>query len=376
VSKHRDLAYGDRLPESWLDALQEVLSTFASPNFRITLATSTTIQVVAGADNDQVGIMLNGKWRYIAATINRAHPGGASGWYDIWVTASANSFVAGTPETDNTNYAFALEIRASGTPATALSRKVGRCFWNGSAITEIVQDVPPNPAAHAASHLGGAFDAIAWATVHGRGTLAARPAPSSANNGYFYLATDEAGGTHYRSNGSAWEKVGAAVSAPTVVTSLPGSPTADQEVYLVVQVVGSDRKLWHLRYNASGGTSKWEFLGGPEAHADLDTPGFTGSGAVYTNIGVSVAIPAAGTYNVRFGAGEATRNARLAISGPGVAASDAHSTFEPDDGGVLAREREFTFNAAGTIQLQAKHDPGTGFTVRSAWLRVRPVRLT
>lgn len=42
------------------------------------------------------------------------------------------------------------------------------------------------------------------ATVHGRGTLAARPAAAAANEGYIYFATDGAGAL-YRSNAASWD---------------------------------------------------------------------------------------------------------------------------------------------------------------------------
>lgn len=45
------------------------------------------------------------------------------------------------------------------------------------------------------------------------GTLAARPAAGSNNHGYLYIATDEDGGTLYRSDGSTWVKSAAGVSA-------------------------------------------------------------------------------------------------------------------------------------------------------------------
>lgn len=60
------------------------------------------------------------------------------------------------------------------------------------------------------------------------GTLAARPAAGAGNAGWVYFATDDAGGTVYRSNGAAWVKVAASVlqsggamlgSAKTTTTS-------------------------------------------------------------------------------------------------------------------------------------------------------------
>src|SRR5437867_753154 len=44
------------------------------------------------------------------------------------------------------------------------------------------------------------------------GTLAARPAASEAN-GRYYFATDQAGGTLYRDNGTAWVQVSPGVTS-------------------------------------------------------------------------------------------------------------------------------------------------------------------
>lgn len=51
------------------------------------------------------------------------------------------------------------------------------------------------------------------ADIHLIGVAAARPAASSANNGFLFTATDTDGGTTYRSNGSAWVQVAKGVSA-------------------------------------------------------------------------------------------------------------------------------------------------------------------
>ena len=60
---------------------------------------------------------------------------------------------------------------------------------------------------HAAQHAPSASDPIDYTLVHLLGTLAARPAASSANAGLLYYATDDENGTLYRSNGSIWEKI-------------------------------------------------------------------------------------------------------------------------------------------------------------------------
>lgn len=57
-----------------------------------------------------------------------------------------------------------------------------------------------------------------------RNTFASRPAPSSANSGMYYLATDNNGGTLYQSTGSAWVQV--AAGATHGATHSTGGPDA------------------------------------------------------------------------------------------------------------------------------------------------------
>jgi hypothetical protein len=56
--------------------------------------------------------------------------------------------------------------------------------------------------------------------IHPAGTLSARPPAGPWNAGLLYLATDVAGGTLYRSTGTAWAQVAAGVIIPPGVTSL------------------------------------------------------------------------------------------------------------------------------------------------------------
>jgi microcystin-dependent protein len=145
VTKMRDLNYNDRLPEMVLDSLMEFISTLLV-NFRITIVGNTTLRVAAGTVNDQVGAGVMGRWRYVTANVDAAHPGGAAGPYDVWLTASDNAVaVSGnppgqSPENDNTVYAFAMGITASGAGAPAgpaLSRRVATCQWDGTKITRV-----------------------------------------------------------------------------------------------------------------------------------------------------------------------------------------------------------------------------------------------
>lgn len=196
--KHRSLIYGQPLPQDFLDALQELLATTAN-NLRLTVASSTTVSIIAGTADAQVSVGIDGLWRYNTATVTAAHPAGGAGQYDILVVASANSFVAGGGnETDNTDYSFGLQIVATGGSPTGTWngrtivawRKVGETTWTGSAISAVTNGiVQPAPVT----------------AISGSGTLALRPAASTLPNGFYY-ATDQ--DVNYRSDGTTWSRVG------------------------------------------------------------------------------------------------------------------------------------------------------------------------
>jgi microcystin-dependent protein len=136
VTQHRNLDYGQRLPEALLDAFQEYISTLLV-NLRLTIS-GTVLIIPAGPGNAQVGAGINGRWRWNTSDVSAAHPAGAAGQYDVFLTATDNSFTGGTPETDNTVYTFGMQILAQGsTPGTPLYRKVAETTWNGSAITRV-----------------------------------------------------------------------------------------------------------------------------------------------------------------------------------------------------------------------------------------------
>lgn len=156
------------LPSFWANAIQSFISTLVS-NFALSAVPGqpTQIQVVASAGDGLVAIAIKGCWRWIEQTITRAHPGGAAGSYDVFVTASANSITQSpNPYTDSTQYAFALAIVPAGqAPAVQagvvdIYRKVGSAQWNGSAITQITNLVGPQqpPAGPAGGDLAGLGD--------------------------------------------------------------------------------------------------------------------------------------------------------------------------------------------------------------------------
>jgi hypothetical protein len=65
------------------------------------------------------------------------------------------------------------------------------------------------------------IDPAVWSDRIGAGTLAGLPAAAPANADSLYFATDDAGGTQYRSDGSAWQVAGRARS-PQIVNFMYG----------------------------------------------------------------------------------------------------------------------------------------------------------
>lgn len=146
----------DVFPSWFANGVQDFLAVRPP---RLRHSSTTAIQVDAAAD-DVCGLPVKGRWRYITATITKAHPGGIAGDFDVFVTAIETHIVS-TPDpfTDATTRAFGLAIvAAGGTPAIVAGtvdvyRKVGSLRWDGTKITRIFQTVGEKP-----SGLPGQFE--------------------------------------------------------------------------------------------------------------------------------------------------------------------------------------------------------------------------
>jgi hypothetical protein len=255
--KIRHIPEGQPIPEWFLDTLQESLSQFASPNFEVSIFNNTTLQVVAGDGSNERSIAIGAPdnltfgMRMITATVQAAAPGSLIvGDNDVYVLAHANSFVSNpTPpphELDSTDYSFTLAIlpptqTPSGVGAQAYYRKVAVATWDGAKFTDVRNLLGATAfPRHAASHNPGGADALAWGTVLGAGTLAARPAASSANANLYYFASDASGGTLYRSNGSAWVQLAAGLTqAPNAHAAAHLAGGADAIAWATVNGVGT-----------------------------------------------------------------------------------------------------------------------------------------
>ena len=146
MTKHRQLLYGQPIPQDFLDALQEFIGTMASPNLDLTMVPGSfnQIQIVAGTGSAQVALAIDGLWRYISATTTTTVTGSAA-TYDIFVTTNNNSFSTNPspppPELDATDYTFTLAppLLQGNVPATAHYRKVGEAVFDGTRIVSLRQ---------------------------------------------------------------------------------------------------------------------------------------------------------------------------------------------------------------------------------------------
>lgn len=142
MTQHFPLDYRDIVHQGFFDPIQELLGA-SLPSLRIQVGNPSTLTISAGTGNDQVTAALTSAdgtvagFRWITSTINATLPGSLlNGVGNVFITASANDF-SGTDEAIDaaTDYSFAMEIRASGNPTTALWRKVGEVDVSGGSIT-------------------------------------------------------------------------------------------------------------------------------------------------------------------------------------------------------------------------------------------------
>lgn len=260
MAKVRHLAQNTPLPEWFLDEVQEFLSTYASPNFALTILNPTTLQIAAAAGNAQVSVAIGNPadttvfgWRWNSANVTAAAPGTLiTGDNDVYVISTSNGPYLGTaPELDTGTVSFGLMVLPPGTPPSgtgsqAYYRKVGVATWSGSAFTDVRPTVGGlGLQKHAATHNPGGADALNWSSIaqteHLSGTLAARPAAAGGNQGFLYFATDASGGTLYLNmTGSAWAQIASGLTqAPTAHAAAHLAGGADAIAWTTVHGAGT-----------------------------------------------------------------------------------------------------------------------------------------
>jgi hypothetical protein len=132
----------DVFPSFFANRIQDFLSG-TETNLRISLKNTTTIEVIPDPELGLACIALQGRWRFIEGTIERAHPGGAKGTYVIWAVG-VDTDVDNSPDpfTDHTLYAWDLRITSGADPALGadgIFEKIGEIDWSGAAIEAIRQ---------------------------------------------------------------------------------------------------------------------------------------------------------------------------------------------------------------------------------------------
>lgn len=148
------------------------------------------------------------------------------------------------------------------------------------------------------------------------------------------------------------------------VSVLPGAPIDGQEVDFIVDA--TNKVVWRLRYNAAGGTYKWEYRGGQPlaAYVDANEQRNALTYGALTTAGPTVTVPRPGEYDVEV---ECTGFAISTSSGfhsfdiGGTGATDADATRVPADDASVYRRHRKTLTVAGQA-LTSKYKSATGAT--------------
>ncbi|MDE2103141.1 MAG: hypothetical protein KGL39_38200 [Patescibacteria group bacterium] len=147
VNLYRHFNPLEKLPADWPDAAAGFLAGVSNINL---IAKTPTSVAVSAATQPRSVLAVDGFWRWAEVDVEAAVPAGAATTYDVVATCTPNKFKAALSETegetDETNYAFAIEVRAHGTLPTiggeiAAAQKIGEVDWNGAAIAGLRQTV-------------------------------------------------------------------------------------------------------------------------------------------------------------------------------------------------------------------------------------------
>jgi hypothetical protein len=213
------------------------------------------------------------------------------------------------------------------------------------------------------------------------GTLASLPAAGKA--GRIYRATDAR--AILLDTGTAWVDL----VPQRVVTSLPGTPYDGQVIHYVADATNG--VLWPLRYNASGGTYKWEAVGPMPLSAEVATAETRSSAAFgdLTTVGPSVVVPLAGEYEIASSlyadvGGGTGSTLSMALTGTSASADPEMqgsfwvptATASGTQRSTIGRSGRRTVTPAGTtVKLQYASDGTHSATFGRRTLLIRPFRV-
>lgn len=174
-----------------------------------------------------------------------------------------------------------------------------------------------------------------------------------------------------------------------IVSALPGAPDDGEVCFFQDAGMATAGVVWQFRYRAAGGTSKWEFVGGPPLVSEVDAAENL-SLATYSALatpGPSLTTPLAGDYLLTYSAtiypavtGTAT-GGRVSFDIGATGAVDADAIYvglpTANDGTSAARTRRKNALAAGTALVlkyrNAAVAPAIGYSARV--LNLIPIRV-
>lgn len=178
-----------------------------------------------------------------------------------------------------------------------------------------------------------------------------------------------------------WVEIGR--EAPEVVTVLPTSPFAGQQV---IYDTGTDGVRWHLVYDTSDGTTyPWLVIGGSSLYAEVQTSQTTNSSTyvALTTAGPTVTLPLGGDYTVSLGTQAANDTAGAVahmsydIGGTGAVDADGPRSTSSTAGADIAIA--YTRRKAGltAVALTSKYKQTAGgiATFGRRWISAMPVRV-
>lgn len=341
MDQWRNFAPGASAPATWPDGIESLLGNYSSPGLLMKRFGSAQVTLTAGGSSQAATLAVQGSPRWITATATATHPGGSAGIYKIYACCTADSFgsAAGPPiqETDTTTRSFTLKITSgtpSGTGGEALSRQIGVCHWDGSAITGVYN----------------------WLNPADVPSVLALPATGmNPDQIVDYLVSASAAGS----------------------------------------VGGSGLYVWRMRWDP--GTTQWLWVGGSPMVASVTPESVTSSNVAGdlvtpTSSGPALVAPYAGDYAIGWGAtirpdAAVSGNPNggvmtLQIGGSAVASSDVTVSDNASVAGLIQiaakREQQFAVAAPASIvttKYKASVNGRTaGFAYRELWLR--PVRVT
>lgn len=170
---------------------------------------------------------------------------------------------------------------------------------------------------------------------------------------------------------------------PSYGTTLPASPTDGQE-HVLVDSVTAPTYQWRFRYNASGSTYKWEFVGGPALYIENLAAVSGVISTTYVALGPALTVPRPGVYQWQIGANVNPNGAGIAIfvalGTTDVAASDGTSALvytntNPSQISIGRSGVTTILTAGNQLQIYCRVSSGQGsFSNRT--LLVTPVRVS